>query len=124
MADCIHTNIYYSVEADNFYCSDCNRGMGIAYYRIAIAARRLIVGGFYSGNQKSGYELNGERGYICDADAFDVLADRVPPTSPTDAITEELKTFMSDDGAEELADKINETTEREFPSAPREDFET
>ena len=31
-AVCQHPDIYYSKEADNFYCTDCKQGMGEEYY--------------------------------------------------------------------------------------------
>lgn len=27
--------VYYSIEEDNYYCADCNQGMGNAYYKLA-----------------------------------------------------------------------------------------
>lgn len=35
--ECHHLTAYYNEEADNYYCSECHRGMGIAYYNVAQA---------------------------------------------------------------------------------------
>lgn len=34
--ECYHLGeVHYDVEADNYYCADCAKGMGVQYYRLA-----------------------------------------------------------------------------------------
>lgn len=41
MTGCAHSRIYYDPSADNFYCRRCKKGMGDAYYQLAMTTRRL-----------------------------------------------------------------------------------
>jgi len=49
---------------------------------IEYAAKRFVDDGSFSGTEKRGYELNGERAYLCDACGFDELEALVSP-APT-----------------------------------------
>jgi hypothetical protein len=52
--NCHHQGeVYYDLPMDNYYCSDCSKGMGVAYYRLAqkyealqrqLALKGLVVG--------------------------------------------------------------------------------
>jgi len=35
------SQIYYSTEHDNFYCKECNRGMGLPFYLLAKAMMQI-----------------------------------------------------------------------------------
>ncbi len=42
-AICACVEVYYSVEHNNYYCKNCKRGMGLAYYKLAKQLENLYV---------------------------------------------------------------------------------
>lgn len=40
--DCDHGEVYYSVDADNYYCGKCHQGMGNAFYAVAAESNKLL----------------------------------------------------------------------------------